>query len=152
MDREVEMAHRWTINKSTGNHDPASEGLGNEEHSHYEVNTKLFEVNFFCEKKIENGNGIRESSQPCDETMQPFDVEDVFVLLQIHIEVDLFEFGGLLIPGKFLLPGLFAEGRHGSTNGIPFGDRESRFGQARHAAVGDLDDEQDKCNQSKFVG
>ena len=62
--------------------------------------------------------------------MDPFDVENIFVFFQGHIEIDLLELRSLLIFRKFLLPGLLAHRRNGSANWIPFGDGQSRAGEA----------------------
>ena len=129
MNRQVEVAHGWAVNQSARDHDPAGKCLGNEEHSHYEVDAKFLEWDFLCEQKIENRNRIHQSSKTRDEAMDPFDIENVFVFIQGHIEVDLFEFRRLLIFSEFLLPGLLAEGWKRSTNGIPFRDRKSRARQ-----------------------
>ena len=65
-----------------------------------------------------------KSGDACHETMQPFDPKDGLVLIERHIEVDQFEFGGLLILGEFRLPGLLIEWRHRAADRIPLCDRK----------------------------
>jgi hypothetical protein len=130
MDGQIEVADGGSVNQSAGDHDPACKCLGNEEYSYDEVHAKFPERNLFCEQKIENRDGVDQPGEAGDETVDPFDVENVFIFLQIHIGVNLFEFRGLLIPGEFLLPGLFANGRDRSANWIPLRDRKSRTREA----------------------
>ena len=126
MDSQIEMAHRWAVNKSAGDHDPACKCLGNEEQSHHEVNAKFLEGNFLFEKKIENGNGIHQSGKAGDEAMDPFDVENILVFFQSHIGIDLLEFRCLLILREFVLPGLLTDRRDCSADWIPFCNGKSR--------------------------
>src|SRR5215213_2113402 len=110
MDCQVEMTYRGAVYKSAGDHDPACQCLGDEEHAHYEVNAKILKGNFFCEKEIENRNGIHQPGEAGDEPVDPFNVKDIFVFLQGHIEIDLLEFRRALVFNILFKPGLFPNG------------------------------------------
>src|SRR5215216_5852525 len=137
VDCQVEVTDRRTVHEAARNHDPTGERLSDEEQSHRKVNTKFPKGNFPRDEKVEHRNGIHQPGKAGDETMDPFDVEDIFILLQRHIEIDLFEFWRLLVFAEFLFPGLLTERRNGSADGIPFGDRETRSGEADKAAKDD---------------
>ena len=122
VNRQVEVADGRAVNKSAGDHHPACDGLRDEEYAHDEVNAEFLERDFLCEEEIENRDGVDQPCKAGDETVNPFDVEDVFIFIQSHVEIDLDEFGGLLVFGEFLLPGLCADRRYGSADGIPFDD------------------------------
>src|SRR5215207_4315750 len=130
MDRQIEVADGGTLHQSAGDHDPACKGLGDEEYSHYEVDTKFLEGNSFCEEEVENGNGVYQPGEAGDETVDPFDVEDIFVFLQGHVEIDLLKFGRPLVFDIFFEPGSFPDRRNGSTDRVPFGDRKTGACQA----------------------
>src|SRR5215210_2490363 len=124
MDRQVEVTYRWAVNKSASDHDPAGECLGDEQHSHQKIDAEFPEGDFPCKDEVENRNGVNQPRKTCNKSMDPFHVEDELIFFQIQVEVDLFEFGCLLIFGKFILPCFLSHGWDGSADGIPFGDRK----------------------------
>src|ERR671920_1770923 len=118
------MTDRGTVNQSAGDHGPTSRRLSDEEQAHHKIDAEFLERNGLPEKKIKQWDGIDQACQAGDEAMDPFHIEYKFIFLKVHVEVDLFEFGRLLILGKFIPPGLLANGRDGPTDRIPFGNRK----------------------------
>src|ERR1044072_531567 len=116
------MTHRGTVHESAGDHRPARSRLCDEEQAHHKIDAKFPERNDLPEKKIKNRDGIDQPCEAGDKAMDPFHIEYKFIFLKVHVEIDLFELGGLLIFGKFILPGLFANGWDRSADWIPFSD------------------------------
>src|SRR5215212_9636233 len=101
MDCQIEVTHRWAVNQSAGDHNPTRKGLGDEEYSHCKVDAEFPEGDFLRKEKVENRDGIDQPGKACNESMDPLHVENELIFFQIHIEIDLFEFGCLLIFSKF---------------------------------------------------
>lgn len=141
------MTDRGAVNESAVDHVPAHEGLGNEEHAHHKIDAKFLEGDLLCEEEIENGECVDETSQPGDETMDPFNVEDELIFAEGHVCVDLEVFRRELVFGKFILPGLLTDGWNDSANGIPFDDGKTGTGETHKAP----EDDQECHDEGKDV-
>src|SRR5215216_2183863 len=126
---QVEMTDRGTVNQSAGDHGPTSCRLSDEEQTHHKIDAEFLERNGLPEKKIKNRDGIDQPCKAGNKAVDPFHIEYKFIFLKVHVEVDLFELGCLLVLGKFILPGLLANWRDRSTNGIPFGNGKAGAGE-----------------------
>ena len=124
MNCQIEMAYGRPVHQPAGDHHPACKGLGDEEHSHQKVNAEFLEGDPFCEQKIEDRKRVEQPCKTGDEAVEPLDVKNVLIFLQVHVKVDLLEFRGLLVLFKLHQPGLLADGRDRPADGIPLGDRE----------------------------
>ena len=134
---QVEVADGGAVDQSTGDHDPACERLGDEEQAHNEIEAEFPEGDLLRDQEVEDRNGIGETSQAGEVAMNPFNVEDIFVLFQSHGGIDFDIFGCFLIFGKFLFPGLLTHRRHGAADGVPFHDGETRAGEADESSEDD---------------
>ena len=135
VEGQAEMVHRRAIHQSAGDHEPAHECLSDEKQSHRKVNAKFLPRDGFAKEKIKNRDGIYQPSQAGDETMNPFNVEDVLVLVQCHARINVDEFGRALVLDELLRPGLFADGRDEPANGIPLDDGKPLFPGAAYQGI-----------------
>src|SRR5215213_7885426 len=123
------MTDRGTVNQSAGDHGPTSCRLGDEEQTHHKIDAEFLERNGFFEKKVKHRDGIDQTCQAGDKAVDPFHIEYKSIFLKIHVEVDLFELGCLLVLGKFIPPGLLANRWDSSTDRIPFGNGKAGAGE-----------------------
>src|SRR5215213_9316441 len=123
------MTDRGTVNQSAGDHGPTSCRLGDEEQTHHKIDAEFLEWNGFFEKKVKQRDGIDQACQAGNKAVDPFHIEYKFIFLNVHVEVDPFELGCLLVLRKFIPPGLFANRRDGPADWIPFGNGKAGAGE-----------------------
>ena len=130
MKGQVQVAYGGALVQSAGDHDPACDGLRNEEDAHHKIDAKFLKGNRLFEEEVKHGECIEQPCKACNVAMDPFHVENEFVFGQGHAGVDEFIFGCFLILGEFLFPGLLTAGRHGAADRIPLHDGKARAGEA----------------------
>src|SRR5271157_6227515 len=116
------MTDRWAIFQSGCDHIPSENRLRNKQDAEKDIPADFFPRDIFFEEKYKEWNGKYKSSDSCDETMQPFNPKDGFILIERHVEINQFEFGRLLILSEFRLPSLLIQWRYRATNWIPLRD------------------------------
>ena len=79
--------------------------------------------------------------------MEPFNIEDVFVLFQGHACIDEFIFGGFFIFCEFSFPFMVCHGRDGAVDGIPLNDGQTGTGEAGETS----EDNKKRHNSGKNV-
>lgn len=126
-DSRVCAGSEQIILQSGLDHPPADEALEADQGGYSEQTDGHGRGDFAAGDEVDGGDGKRQADETPPLSVRPFHKINFLELVDVHVRVELFEFGRGPVAVEFSLPGLGAGGPDGSGDWLPFCDAQTVY-------------------------